>query len=250
MIFRAVALLSALSAADQQADRGVDPAVDRALGAWEAKVEALTSFTCRFRQEKQVSFMRRPLVSTGTIAFRAGPTRRLLWKTETPSPGFLSLDASEIRIYSPEFNTLEIVPLQATGSTSALTGAFPGFSGDFTQLRTTYDIALAPLPADSKSTRLRLTPRGEALKKELVAVEITLGAESQVEGWKIVRVNGDELTLTISDFDAGAKLEEKELTFAVPADAKILQPAGAPRPPKDERKDAESPPTPKPGGGA
>src|SRR5688500_11745535 len=83
--------------------------VDRVLDAWEARVKSLTSFTCRFEQEKKVSFMRRPLVSTGTMTYR---DRKLLWKTETPAPGFLSVDANEVRIYTPEFKTLEIYPLQ------------------------------------------------------------------------------------------------------------------------------------------
>ena len=67
--------------------------VDRILDAWEAKVHELKSFKCRFRQEKKVSFLRRPLVSTGTIAYR---DRHLLWKTESPSEGFLSVDEKEL----------------------------------------------------------------------------------------------------------------------------------------------------------
>lgn len=209
---------------------------DRVLDAWEARVKGLASFKCRFRQEKKVSFMRRPLVSTGTIAYR---DRRLLWVTESPAPGFLALDATEVRIYTPEFKTLEIYPLGARspaapsgaeggGASTALTGAFPGFSGDFTQLRADYSLELLPPPAGSptpsKESGLRLIPRREELKKELTLVDITLDASSTVKAWRMVRANGDELALTVSDFEANAKVSDAELTFETPADVKVVRP--------------------------
>jgi outer membrane lipoprotein-sorting protein len=209
---------------------------DRVLDKWEARVKALRSFTCRFRQEKKVSFMRRPLVSSGTMAYR---DRRLLWKTEQPSAGFLSVDEKEVRIYTPEFKTLEIVELQgegAKGQGSTIRGAFPGFTGDFATLREQYQVELLPAPegAAEGDARLRFTPRSEDLKKEVVAIEVGLDKESIVKSWRIVRANGDELALAISDFVADAKVSDADLTFEVPADAKVTR-IGAPGAPGGAR---------------
>jgi outer membrane lipoprotein-sorting protein len=219
--------------------------VDRILDAWEAKVRELKSFKCRFRQEKKVSFLRRPLVSTGTIAYRE---RHLLWKTESPSEGFLSVDEKEVRIFTPEFNTLEVIELgakppdgnappaggaksQEAAPAPALAGAFPGFTGDLKQVRDIYDVELLPpppnAPAAAKQKRLRLTPRSDALKKEVVAVEITFGETMDVEAWRIVRANGDELALTLQEFQANAKVADAELRFETPADVKVTRLSGA-----------------------
>jgi outer membrane lipoprotein-sorting protein len=205
---------------------------DRVLDRWEARVKELQSFTCRFRQEKKVSFMRRPLVSSGTMAYR---DRRLLWKTEKPSPGFLSVDAKEVRIYTPEFKTLEIVELRGEKeggakptSASAMSGAFPGFTGDFSSLRELYQVELLLQDGMAEGeSRLRFTPRTEEAKKEVVAIEVGLDRELNVKSWRIVRTNGDELVLTISEFEAGAKVGDADLTFEVPPDAKIVR-IGAP----------------------
>jgi outer membrane lipoprotein-sorting protein len=233
---------------------GANDDAARALDAWEARVKTLTSFTCRFRQEKKVSFMRRPLVSSGTMAYR---DRRLLWKTEKPSPGFLSVDANEVRIYTPEFKTLEIVSLGApsestpagapaaagdrpaatptTSAASPMAGAFPGFTGDFRGLRDSYAIDLAPAAegaedaAKEGDVRLRFTPRTDELKNEVTAIEVTLDRDSMVKAWRIARANGDELVLTISDFVANARVTDSELTFDVPADVKVTRLGGGTR---------------------
>jgi outer membrane lipoprotein-sorting protein len=212
--------------------------VDRILEAWNAKTKEMKSFTCRFRQEKKVSFMRRPLVSTGAIAYR---DRRLLWKTETPSSGFLSVDATEIRIYTPEFKTLEIYALGgATGggtttsgsssgtSGAAFGGAFPGFGGDLAQLREPYVAELAPPAAGSEKDKvLKLTPRKEELKKEVVSIEITLDERLMVKAWRIVRTSGDELKLSLSEFVENAKVADADLVFDVPPDVKVVRPGAA-----------------------
>ncbi len=236
------ALLSVCALMVLQAQPPATSEVDRVLDAWEARMKGLTSFTCRFRQEKKVSFMRRPLVSTGTMAFRE---RRLLWRTETPAPGFLAVDATEVRIYTPEFKLLEIYPLAGArapgasatagsgaspsqGASPTWSGAFPGFTGDLAALREPYLPELRPLPAGSKEMRLRFTPRREELKKEVVHVEITLDPQYSITTWRIVRANGDELALSIEEFVANAKVSDADLTFDVPADVKVVRPLAGP----------------------
>jgi outer membrane lipoprotein-sorting protein len=221
---RSAALAVLLAALGAAGDGGE---VDRVLEGWEARVKALRSFTCRFRQEKKLSFLRRPLVSTGTIAYR---DRRLLWRTETPSPGFLSVDAAEVRIYTPEFKTLEVVPLGAGAGGAALQGAFPGFTGDFAQLREQYAAELLPAAAGSRDRTLRFTPRGEELKREIASVDVTLDEALSVEAWRIVRANGDELSLSILDFVPNAEVKDSDLAFEVPADAKVVKPLSKPAP--------------------
>ena len=203
--------------------------VDRVLDAWEARVKSLTSFTCRFEQEKKVSFMRRPLVSTGTMTYR---DRKLLWKTETPAPGFLSVDANEVRIYTPEFKTLEIYPLQsntggAGGTAGAFGGAFPGVTGDLSKLRETYSAKL--LSNDEQGARLEFAPKTDELKKQVVSIEVTLDRASLVKAWRIVRTNGDELSLSIRDFVPDAEVKDADLVFEVPPDTKIVRPAASPK---------------------
>jgi len=227
-----VCLATAGAAAGSQAAPAAPPSpaparseVDRVLEAWEAEVKSLTSFTCRFRQEKRVNFMRRPLISTGTIAYR---DRRLLWKTETPAPGFLSVDGTEVRIYTPEFKTMEIVPLAAGDRGPALSGAFPGFTGDFSLLRERYSAELLPAEGDATARRLRFVPRREELLREVTAVEVTLDRESRLKAWRIVRADGDELRLAIEEFVAGAEVSDADLAFEVPPDVKIVRPLAPP----------------------
>jgi outer membrane lipoprotein-sorting protein len=219
-----------------QAAAGVSE-VDALLDRWQKAIGELHSFTCKFRQEKRVSFMRRPLVSSGSLKYL---DRKLLWVTDTPSASFLSFDGKEARIYHPEFNTLEIYALGATagagGSASGLSkGGFPGFSGDFTEMRQQYAIEALPVEAGSKDHRLRMTHKDEALKKEVVAIEILLDEALGMKEWRLVRTNGDELKLAVTDFVPNAKLVPKDLAFDVPAGVKIVR-VGADAPKSDGAK--------------
>jgi outer membrane lipoprotein-sorting protein len=227
------AALSFVAAAAPQASE-----VDALLDRWQKEVAGLKSFTCRFRQEKRVSFMRRPLVSTGSLKFRE---RRILWVTDTPAASFLSFDGKEARIYHPEFNTLEIYELggatAAGGGSSAtfMKGGIPGFTGDFAALRQQYAVELLPAAEGDKSHHLRFTPRDADVKKEIATIEFKLDAAFVIEEWRLVRANGDELRLTISDFAANAKVDGKELQFEVPDGVKITRMGGdeKPAPKKD-----------------
>jgi len=217
--------------------------VDALLDRWQKEVAALKSFTCKFRQEKKVSFMRRPLVSTGSLKFRE---RKILWVTDSPAASFLSFDGKEARIYHPEFNTLEIYSMAAmsgatpgsaappagssptppSGGNSAssfMKGGIPGFTGDFAALRQQYDVAILPAAAGDPSHHLRFTPKDAEVKKEVATIEFKLDAALVIQEWRLVRANGDELRLTISDFAANAKVDEKELQFDVPADVKVVR---------------------------
>jgi outer membrane lipoprotein-sorting protein len=209
-------------------NRAVQVEAEAVLSAWEAKVKSLSSFTCRFRQEKKVSFMRRPLVSTGRMAFKE---RRLLWVTETPAESFLSVGTEEVRIYTPEFETLEIYPLAAGGGEggAATLGGFPGFTGDFSKLKELYAVELVadPAPAAEGDSRLRFTPRGDDTKKDVTAIEVVLDREQIVKAWRLLRANGDELALTLSDFVANAKVRDEDLEFAVPEGTKVVRPLAA-----------------------
>jgi outer membrane lipoprotein-sorting protein len=242
-----VALLAAWQSAPAKSE------VDTLLDGWQAKVATLTSFTCKFRQEKKVSFMRRPLVSTGTLAYR---DRHLLWTTETPSKSFLALGEKEVRIYTPEFATLEVYPLSgaATGGAPksgaagpSFAASFPGFTGDLRQLREPYAAELVARGDDATRRTIRFTPRKDELKKEVVAVEITLTKELELAAWRIERTNGDTLALTISDFVANAKVADADLAFDVAPGTKVVKPFGEAK--KDDEKKSDAPPPKKDGGG-
>ena len=229
--------------------------VDALLDRWQKSVTGIHSFTCRFKQEKKVSFLRRPLLSSGSLKYR---DRKILWVTDAPAASFLSFDGKEARIYHPEFNTLEIYDLNGpmngkeagaaggaaaaagsggNSSSSFMKGGIPGFTGDFAALRQQYDVAILPAPEGDRSHHLRFTPRDAEVKKEVASIEFKLDEALVIQEWRLVRANGDELHLTISDFAANAKVEEKELQFEVPAGVKIIRMGGdaKPAPPKDEK---------------
>jgi outer membrane lipoprotein-sorting protein len=234
-----VALSLALLGAGARQTSEVDALLDR----WQKSVTGITSFTCRFKQEKKVSFLRRPLVSSGSLKYR---DRKILWVTDSPSASFLSFDGKEARIYTPEFNTLEIYDLSGMGpgaggaapasgaggdsSSSFMKGGMPGFTGDFAALRQQYDVAILPAPQGDKSHHLRFTPRDADLKKEVASIEFKLDEALMIQEWRLVRANGDELHLTISDFVPNAKVEEKELRFEVPAGVKVVRMGGEGKP--------------------
>jgi outer membrane lipoprotein-sorting protein len=81
-------------------------------------------------------------------------------------------------------------------------------------------------------------PKDEALKKEVVAIEIVLDEALGMKEWRLVRANGDELKLAVTDFVPNAKLAPKELEFDVPAGVKIVR-MGADAPKSDGAKGGE-----------
>ena len=195
-----------------------DPAAEALLDRWQQAMGELESFRARFRQEKKVSFLRRSLVSEGTIHYRKG---RLLWATEKPAPSFLALDEQAIRIYTPEFATLEIYSLEGRKD---LKGAMPGLTFEPAELRKKYDYeVLAKDPEHPEQMRLRFEPKVEALQEQIVAIQVTLDKQGNVRGWTLEEVDGDRLELTLIDFQANVPISDEELTFEVPDDVKVVR---------------------------
>jgi outer membrane lipoprotein-sorting protein len=95
-------------------------------------------------------------------------------------------------------------------------------------------VEILPVPDGDKSHHLRFTPKDDEVKKEIKTIEFTLDPALVIQEWRMVRANGDELRLTISDFAANAKVEEKELQFDVPAGVKITRMGGDEKPVKKD----------------
>jgi len=186
------------------------------LDRWQEEMEGLRSFECEFRQEKEVSFLRRPLVSTGTIYYR---DRRLLWKTVEPAPSYLALDEKSLRIYNPEFNTLEIFSFEPEARSE---GMIPGLTADPRQLREHYHGELLD-GAEDGEFRLRFTPRHRREQSDVAHIEVTLSADYLLRAWTVSEMDGDLVHLTVTAFRPNVPVPDEKLELSVPDDVEIIR---------------------------
>lgn len=149
-------------------------------------------FENRFKQEKHIKVLKRPLVSSGTIVFSA--KHGLCWETKTPFTSTLSITVNGIyqRMAGESFRP---VAADKHGVASDITSVFLAvFSGDRKILEQNFDMYL--LGTASKWT-IGLRPKQRILKMILKA--IVLKGSTTITAIELWEDNGDRALIEFYD---------------------------------------------------
>lgn len=181
------------------------------LLAADAAAAQLQGFSAHFTQEKHTALLRRPLVSSGTVAALGGV---VLWRTEEPAPSLLRVDGRDLRLLYPEDKLLEVYPLDARWA-ELVASPVPRLASLVERFR------IEALPAEaapsapassSGSLALRLTPRQNELARFVDRVDLALVPERGFAEWvEIVDPDGERTVIAFTEVRSGAAPEDVEL---------------------------------------
>jgi outer membrane lipoprotein-sorting protein len=136
-----------------------DPLAD--IGARLVKTEITEG---RFRQEKNLKVLKKPLISTGTFIYHR--SRGVIWQTLTPVPSVLLVNQTRLMTAQGE----QALPPAFGRVFTAM------FGGDVQAMKEGFDISGTN---DKTAWKLQLKPKDALLQKIIVDMQLTGGKELQ-----------------------------------------------------------------------
>lgn len=214
-----LALLLGLSAA--LALRAEESALATVLARIEARSAEIHDFRARFRQEKSIYLLDRPIVSSGTVRFRRPGALR--WETDAPERSVLVIDEKGMKVWLPGRKELEVYDLPGKDALGAILPLFGQSARDLARM---YEVALGQ--GGTGEVVLVLVPRSERVRRAVARIEVALDAETLLPRRLVYAdPNGDEARTTFEDVEINVGLGDADLALPpMPAGTETKKPLG------------------------
>jgi outer membrane lipoprotein-sorting protein len=212
----ALSLLLALAArqavqAEQVAPAARDGAADAEVASLDdllARFARLQGMSARYREEKRIALLKRPLQSEGSIQFAA--PNLLLRRVERPEPAVMLLAGDTLQI--ADATGARRIDLQGNPMVRHFVLTFVHvLSGDRAALERLYALsftsgASSGAAPPARGWRLELTPRQPELARMIERATL-VGQGPVVEQMTLQERNGDTTVLSFSDVDLGVRFD-------------------------------------------
>ena len=201
---------------------GVDAALWARMTAIDSKAGGIIDLTADFEQQKFTQLLKKPMVSSGTVQAKG---TAMLWDTRTPEPTIMRVDESEVRIYYPQQNTVEIYPL--AGQLSSLAASpLPRLAAllpHFTFAKGTAKNSGQEERADQLV--IHLTPIDASLKEHVGSVTVLIDAtRGFILAFQLVDSDGERTLIRFSNVKTNANIEDARLNLKLPDNVKSVRP--------------------------
>ena len=192
------------------------------LKDWSRTSDEVKTLEVRFRQEKFLKLLRKPLVSEGTVRLAEGRLKCVVRDHSGKLDSVLLVEKEDLRIFYPRHKRLEIYDL-ATSQAPAM--AFPIFGSDPERLKRDYNITLTRV---REKRKLTLTPKD---KESLVGPMTLEFSKTEIQAVEQLDGAGNRVRMTIESFERNPKLDARDLALELPTGIRTVRPlAGKKRP--------------------
>lgn len=202
--------------------KGVDAALWARMVAVDTKAGKIIDLTADFEQQKFTQLLKKPMISTGTVHAKG---TAMLWDTRTPEPTMMRVDESEVQIFYPHQNTVEIYPL--AGQLSSLAASpLPRLA----VLLPHFNFAKGSAKDFGQEERaeqlvIHLTPTEASLKEHVESVTVLIDAERGfILAFQMLDSDGERTVIRFSNVKTNANLEDARLKLKLPPDVKTVRP--------------------------
>jgi outer membrane lipoprotein-sorting protein len=163
---------------------GVDASI------WE-KLGHIQTLKARFTQTQIRSFLKTPLVSTGTVSFTR--PSRLDWRVESPAKSIFLLDGSVATMEYPELGVSERIDLSQVPDANRLaTSMMVWLQADASAVSRDFNVSYSGMSASLK-------PKDALLGSLLVEIQLSLASEPwRVASVQLLEPDGDRVEIAFS----------------------------------------------------
>lgn len=208
--------------------QAADSAFEAALASIGAKASAIEDLTADFVQVKRTPLLRKPLESRGVLRVKGD---RMRWDTSKPVPGVMMINQTELQLYSPREELLEIYPMEH--GLSQLAGSpLPRLQ----LVREHFRITPTEWPGLDRAQRerrlaMRLTPLDPSLGQHIQEVLVLLNMDTGcAECVQTIDPEGEVLEIQFSNVRLNTKLSDDAVRFEPPPGTTISRPLEPGRP--------------------
>lgn len=175
--------------------------------------------TANYVQRRMTKLVKKPLLSSGTLAFRREPGC-VVFRVVAPRVAVIRLDSLHYEVYREEQQRLERFVLPSDEMPRLL---FDALSLTETKLRERFEVAGCERVADQPSRRrVRLVPKDEKTRR--VATEVSLLIDTTTAGlcgFGYTDPRGDTVDVELSDVKTPEDPAAGTFTLEVPKDTKV-----------------------------
>jgi len=169
-----------------------------------ARFSSIPGLSARFREEKRIALLIKPIVSQGAVYFAA--PKRFARHVDKPEKSQLVIDKSELRVI--DASGTRSISLESQPVLRVIVGTFVQvLSGDRQALEHSYRVAFEGTAAGQWS--MTLNPKKKVLSRVLRQVNVQ-GREAIVERMEIRENNGDRTVTTFSDVNISRRFSAAE----------------------------------------
>jgi len=207
----------------------IEPALLEQLKSLDAKLAKIQDMRARFTQAKHVSLPKKPLISQGNVLIKGEHMR---WDVTKPRPSTTLTSAKEIRIHYPEQKVVEVYAIDERLS-SVIASPMPRLNVLLRNFKVEREAAPKGASEEGEKHRLylRLSPRGEELKKHITRVNVTLDTERALaERIEMVDVDGDRTEITFDAIELNVGLKDDAFELKLSAGTRVVHPLEAVEP--------------------
>jgi outer membrane lipoprotein-sorting protein len=204
------------------APAGIDAPLWERMKGIDHSAGQITDLTADFEQNKVTALLKNPMKSSGQLWARGS---EMLWKTVTPEPMTMRVDANGITLYYPKQKTAEVYPL--TGDLMGLTTSPVPRLADLLQhfsfaSALPHDLDAEPNP---NTQAFLLTPTDPKIREHVDHVNVLIDAKLGVLlVMKMTDADDETTTLRFSNIKANTNFGVKLLQLDLPGDVKTVHP--------------------------
>jgi outer membrane lipoprotein-sorting protein len=199
-------------------DRPPDGAADAALKKLAAKMRDAKTLTALVVQSRKTELLDKPIVSSGSMAYRRDPAQ-LVFRLTEPRRAEILLDKSSYQVYRPDERRLERIDFEGDDVTSRILMVFEPKSEEVGK-------AFRVTGRDSREGRIDvvLEASDDRVRKRMKQIILTV-AESDGALSRIVYTDadGDEVRFDLSQVVVNPDLPPDAFSLKVPEGTRILR---------------------------
>ena len=206
----------------------VAPALLAELKELDERLAKIQDMQADFTQAKHVSLLKRPLISQGEVLVKGEQMR---WDVSKPSPSTTLTSAKEIRIHYPQQKIVEVYAIDQRLS-SVIASPLPRL--DVLLRNFTIERIVPKQQTEEQSETLlhiRLTPRGEELRKHITRVNVTIDRKQALaQRIEMIDIDGDRTEISFEGIKLNVGLKDEQFELKLPAGTRVVRPLEAVEP--------------------
>jgi outer membrane lipoprotein-sorting protein len=195
-----------------------DAAAKAALQKLADRMKEARTLTAKVIQSRRTELLDKPIVSSGTMAYRRDPARLVFHLTE-PRTAEIHLDKTSYQVYRPDEKRLERIDFEGEDVTAKILMVFEPKTEDIGKV-----FSIRGGEAHEGQIEVRLESSDEKFRKRLKRIALTVAeADGALRRIAYTDAEGDEVQFDLSEVVINPDLPADLFTLKIPEGTRVLR---------------------------